>query len=127
MSDIYKYIHDAQYDDYTHTDYLMEVSDEAIADFKVDRLQSFYLAHPSLGDGPLTALSESRQLLDTYPSAAFIFAAIAVEVGIKKVLLMPIVFGLVHTESIASLVADLTLSYTSLDRLRNLFFLILSQ
>ena len=49
------------------------------------------------------------------------------EVGLKDMLLKPIVFGLVHTVSVASLVTDLTISNTGMDRYRHLLLQILRQ
>ncbi len=40
----------------------------------------------------------------------------ASEVGIKSVLLKPVIFGLVHNEPFAGFVTDLTLTHTGIDR-----------
>ncbi len=91
-----------------------EHSAEAIAEFKAARLRSFYLAAPAAA-----ALAEARLLCPSHPSACVVFAAIAIEVGIKAVLLKPIVFGLLHSESVASLVTDLVIQHTGVDRFRD--------
>lgn len=80
---------------------------EIVERFASERLQSFYLANPDLAERALGALEEARSLYPQHPSAALLFAAIAVEVGIKTTLLKPILHGLVHTDSAAALVAGL--------------------
>ena len=52
-------------------------------------------------------------------------AVIAIEVGIKTALLKPIVFGLVHDASAASLITDLVIGHAG-DKYRDLLFHILS-
>ena len=51
-----------------------------------------------------------------HPKAALVFAATAMELGIKVVLLKPIVFGLVHTEAMASLITELTIQHSGMER-----------
>jgi hypothetical protein len=80
---------------------------EIVERFASERLQSFYLANPDLAECALGALEEARALRVEHTSAALVFAAIAVEVGLKTALLKPILHGLVHTDSAAALVAGL--------------------
>lgn len=126
-----KYIYDAIYDDYVlekeWQDVYAELSKETITTFTVERLQSYYSAHPCVTHAALRWLAESRKLLLEHPSAALVFAASALEVGLKATLLRPVVHGVVHAESVAALVAELTLRHTSFDRYRNLLFEILSE
>ena len=49
------------------------------------------------------------------------------EVGLKAILLKPIVHGLVHAESVASLITDLTVSHTGMDRYRTLLLHVLQE
>jgi hypothetical protein len=86
-----------------------EHSKQAIEEFTADRLQSFYLKNPVLAKPPLDTLVQSRLLLGSHPAAALVFAATATEVGLKEVLLKPVVYGLVHSESAASLITELAL------------------
>ncbi len=51
-------------------------------------------------------------------------AAIAMEVALKATLLKPIIYGLVHTESVATLITNLTISHR-MDRYEDLLFKIL--
>jgi hypothetical protein len=80
---------------------------EIIEQFTSERLQSFYLANPAIADRALWALQEARALEAQHPSAALVFAAIAIEVGLKTTLLKPILHGLVNLDSAAALIAGL--------------------
>ncbi|MGB7283928.1 MAG: hypothetical protein WBE13_16800 [Candidatus Acidiferrum sp.] len=80
---------------------------EIIDQFTSERLQSFYLSHPNVAEGALAALAEARALKALHPSAALVFAAIAIEVGLKTTLLKPILHGMVSIDSAAALVAAL--------------------
>src|SRR5579859_5601034 len=72
---------------------------EIIDQFTSERLQSYYLANPNVAERALTALQEARVLKGPHPSAALIFAAIAIEVGLKDTLLKPILHGMVSIDS----------------------------
>jgi hypothetical protein len=80
---------------------------EIIDKFTSERLQSFYLTNPSVAEQSLSALEEARALKVLHPSAALVFAAIAIEVGLKTTLLRPILHGMVSIDSAAALVAGL--------------------
>lgn len=80
---------------------------EIIEQFTSQRLQSFYVANPDIADRALCALEEARALKAQHPSAALVFAAIAIEVGLKSTLLKPILHGLVSIDSAAGLITGL--------------------
>jgi len=107
-------------------DLYAEHSKEANKEFIVERLQSYYLKHPLLASAPFGSLTESRVLLAKHPSAALVFGSTAVEVGLKVVLLKPIVYGLVHDASAADLITDLAVSHGG-DKYRDLLFHILAK
>ena len=98
---------------------------EAIEEFTDERLQSYYLNHKLLAKPAVHALSEARNLIGTNETASFIFATIAMEVGLKTTLLKPIVYGLVHDDSVAVLITDLTVSHTGMDKYRKLLLQVL--
>lgn len=104
-----------------------EHKEQAIEEFTDERLQSYYIAHPSIAEPPLRSLDQARKLLPHYPTAAFVFAAIAIEVGLKVALLKPVVYGLVHSESIAGIITDMVIAHTGFDRFRKLLLHILSE
>jgi hypothetical protein len=99
----------------------------AVNQFTVERLQSYYLKYPDLGGPALTALLYAKSLMPSFHCAALIFAATATELTVKSVLLKPIISGLVHTEELASLIADLTTRHTGMDRFQNLLTEVLTQ
>ena len=57
----------------------------------------------------------------------FFFSAIAVEVGLRETLVKPIVFGLVHTLSVASLITDMVLSRPDQRKYRDLLLHLLRE
>ncbi len=81
--------------------------ERAIQEFTSERLQRFYMANRAVARAPLGALSKARALLPEHPEAAFVFAAIAAEVGLRHAVLRPITHGLVHNEDLADAVAEL--------------------
>jgi hypothetical protein len=72
---------------------------EIIDQFTTERLQSFYLENPNVAERALNALQEARALKILHPSAALVFAAIAIDVGLKDTLLKPILRGVVSIDS----------------------------
>jgi len=115
---------EAAYEEYM-AELFEEHKKEAIEEFTYERLQSYYINNKLMAKPAFFALSEARRLIESSKSAALIFAAIAMEVGLKTTLLKPIVYGLVHTESVAALITNLTISHTGMDRYRNLLFQVL--
>jgi len=112
-------------DQWAEEEWLEELYSEHIAEFTLERLQSFYTDNPSVAQAPLRALGEAREMFaQGYHSAALVFAYIATEVGIKTALFKPIVYGLVHSDSTAEMVASLAVG-RSIDRFRGLLFQIL--
>ena len=108
-------------------DVLKENRDIIIDDFTLDRLKSYYLKNNFLLKPAFNAIEDAKNYIKTNETASFIFAAIAIEVGLKSALLKPIVYGLVHTEEVASLITDLALSQTGFHRYKLLLFDILKQ
>jgi hypothetical protein len=100
---------------------------EAIEEFTAERLQSYFIDNKLLAESATNALSEARNLLHLNATAGFIFGAIAMEVGLKTTLLKPIVHGLVHAESVAALITELTISQPSMGRYSKLLFQILEK
>ncbi len=122
---------DAAYDQYISERYeelkVEELIREAIEEFTDERLKSYFLDNRALAKPAIDALSAARELIGINVTASFLFAAIAVEVGLKTTLLKPIVYGLVHAESVAGLVTDLAASHAAMDRYRKLLLELLQQ
>jgi hypothetical protein len=116
-------------DEYAYEEYMAQLYEEhkteAIEAFTYDRLQSYYNENKLLAKPAFCVLSEAQSLLEINATAGFIFASIAMEVGLKETLLKPIVFGLIHVASSASLVTNLVMSHQSMDRYKDLFLQIL--
>ena len=112
-------LQEAQQEEYM--DQLYEEHKElAIQEFIDERLQSYYGEHRLLAKPAFDALTEAKELISNHYTAAFLLSAIAVEVGLKEMLVKPIVFGLVHTASVASLITDMVLSRPDQKKYRDL-------
>lgn len=111
----------------TACDLRSELYEKAVNEFTAGRLTSFYITHPDLAASARRALREARRLISEHPSAALVFAATAVELSSKTVLLRPVVYGLVHQESVASLITELATSHTCFDKFRDLLFQLLAE
>ena len=88
-----------------------ELKPEAIEEFTDERLQAYYIDNKLLAKPAIDALSEAQNLAASHATGRFIFASIAMEVGLKTTLLKPIVYGLVNTESAADFIANLTIRH----------------
>lgn len=104
-----------------------EHKESALGEQVGERLKAFYLSQPLIAGKPLNALVEAKKLLQSHPSAAQVFAATAIEVGLKSILLKPVVHALVHNEPAAKIITDLALQRTRYDSLKKLLFQILSE
>lgn len=91
----------------THAHFYQELYDDIVRDFTEARLRSFLEAEPLIAAPALAALADARRFQGTHDTAAFLFGAIATEVGLRTALQKPIVYGLVHAESAAGLIAKL--------------------
>jgi len=117
---------EAEYEEFMEKLY-EEHKEQAIEEFTTELLQSYYGNHKLLAKPAFDALTEARNLMNTSITAGLIFSAIAMEVALKETLLKPIVFGLVHTASVASLVTDLVMGHRSMDRYKDLLLQILRE
>jgi hypothetical protein len=123
-------LNDAAADDFAAEQYMEQLYQEhkleALEEFTSERLQSFYLKHPDLVQPALRALADARNLQAIHAGAAWVFGAVAMELGIRSVLLKPVVYGLVHQDSVASLITDLVMSHAAFDRFGHLLFQVLA-
>jgi hypothetical protein len=100
---------------------------EAVREFTAERLRSYFTAHPSLARPAAESLRYAQLLRPSFPCAALVFGASASELAVKTVLLRPIIFGLVHTEALASFITDLTTQHTGMERFQALIAEILAR
>jgi hypothetical protein len=103
-------------------------AEQAINEFIYERLQSFYLQNNEVIASPLASLSRARELVGlNQNAAALVFAVTAIEVGLKLGFIKAIVYGSVHSETAAGIIADMSYSHAGFERLRDLVFQILSE
>ncbi|MCQ9206865.1 MAG: hypothetical protein NG740_03175 [Omnitrophica bacterium] len=119
------------HEDYAYDQYMSDLYEEhgkeAVEEFTGERLRSYYSQNKLLAKPAFDFLSEAKKQNELNPTIGLLFAVIAMEVGLKATLLKPIVHGLVHDESSASLITDLTVSHTGMDRYRTLLLHILKE
>lgn len=94
---------------------------QAIQEFTAERLKSFYVEQPKVMLPAILAFREAKKLhsLEHY-AAAVVFSVTAIEVFLKATLLKPVVFGLVHHETLATVVVEHTFGQTGFDRYKTL-------
>ena len=97
-----------------------EHKEQAIDEFTTERLQSFYLKKPDILAPGIRMYGEARELQENHPSASFVFAASAIELFLKASLLKPVVYGLVHNESLTEIIVETALGYTGFRRYQKL-------
>lgn len=95
-----------------------EISRDAIGDFQTERLQWYYLTYRDVAKNAIDRYLEAKELQPTHPGVALVLSVTAAEVGLKSVLLKPVIHGLVHNNAVAALVADLAVTHSGLDRFK---------
>ena len=90
-------------------------------------MQSYYLNHPDMAKTALGMISEMNALLKEHRVAALLFAASAIEITIKHLLVKPMLNGLVHNEPVAELVVRLTPREVGSDGFKDLLFGVLNK
>jgi len=97
-----------------------EHKEQAIDEFTIERLQSFYLKNPDILAPGLQMYIEARELEEHHPSASYVFATSAIEIYLKASLLKPVVYGLVNIESLANIIVETALSSSGFERYKKL-------
>jgi len=95
----------------TRSSFYEELFDEIVRDFTDARLRSYFMAHPELAMPAAQALADARALVPTHTTGGFLFGAIAAEVALRAVLLKPILYGLVHSDTAAALITKAAIAY----------------
>lgn len=103
------------------------ISAEAIEGFTSGRLRSYYIKNPSVAANVFAIYREARSVAPTSPTAALVLFTAAIEVALKTTVLKPVIYGLVHNESIADLVSDLVVKTNGLDRFKDILSRIMGQ
>lgn len=102
-----------------------EHKERAIEEFVSERLSSYYIEHSHIAEQAILFLKRAKFYRESDPVVSLLFSSTATEVLLKTVLLKPIVYGLVHTESLAELIASGLVKQTGIDRFKELVFGIL--
>ena len=99
----------------------------AIEEFIDERLKSYFIANPMIIQKAMKSLDESIKLLENHPTAAYLFATIAIEVGLKSAIIQPFVFGMVHSESAAGIITDMMIKQSGIDRFSKFLFQVVNE
>lgn len=96
--------------------------DQAIEEFTSERLQSYYLKNPDVAVNAVDSYKEAQSLLEhRHYSACVVFAVTSIEQFLKAALLRPVVFGLIHMESLAAIIVDVAMDQNGgIDRYKKL-------
>lgn len=97
-----------------------EHKEQAIDEFTTERLQSFYLKNPAILSAGIKMYQEAKELEENHPEASFVFATSAIEIFLKASLLKPVVYGLIHNETLAEIIAETALGQTGFERYQKL-------
>ncbi len=100
--------------------YEKEFKERAIEEFTEERLTSFYFEHPNILKESYEIFNESIMVMKHSPSASLLLSCSSIEVSIKVGILKPIIYGFVHSEMAAEIIADTAIKQTGLDRFRDL-------
>jgi hypothetical protein len=115
-------------DDYYKSDAYHEDIGRGIDEFIAERQKSYYLGHPSLIHPATRLLAEARELFDLqHYASAQVFAGAAAEIAFGDTLLKPMVYGLVHSDTVAPLVADVIENARSIYKFKALLVAIVSE
>lgn len=94
---------------------------QAIEEFTAERLKSFYVTNPQVMVPAVLAYREAKNLkANGHDSACVVFSVTAMEVFFKATVLKPVIYGLVHHDSLAAIVVEHTLGQTGFDRYKTL-------
>lgn len=113
--------------DQWYSELVDQISKEAIDQFTFDRMRSYYVTNRSLAVKLVAMFREAESLLATSPTAATVLFTTAIELGLKVALLKPVIYGLVHNESVADLVSDLAVKQNGFDRFKPLLARVLAE
>ena len=104
-----------------------QISKEAIDQFTFDRMRSYYVNNRSLAVKVVAVFREAESLQSASPTAATVLFTTAIELGLKVALLKPVIYGLVHNESVADLISDLSVKHNGFDRFKPLLARVLAE
>src|ERR1041384_299751 len=101
-------IYEGVLEHYRNSDSYYEDINKGIDDFIAERQKSFYIEKPAVAESAFNLLSEARELFTLgHYAAAQVMAGASVEVTFGDALLKPMIFGFVHSDAVAPMVADI--------------------
>jgi len=106
---------------YRNSDSYHEDINRGIDDFISERQKSFYIERPTVVEPAFNLLSEARELFALgHYAAAQVMAGAATEVTFGDALLRPMIYGFVHSDTVAPLIADVVEDARSVYRFKAL-------
>lgn len=95
-------------------------------EFIFDQVHSYYKENPDVAREPLQRFQESKLLFSQrFYTSTFLFAVISIEVGIKLIVLKPILYSLAFSTAAGELLYDTTFKLKSIPQIPDLYFHIL--
>ena len=95
-------------------EFIEEISRQAIYEFTNERLQSLYVKNPDVMVKAIDLYKKGKALQEIkYYSAAVVFFMSAIENFLKLTLIKPVVYGLVHHETLAGIIVEQTMRQQS--------------
>jgi hypothetical protein len=92
----------------------------AIEQFIEERMQSYYLKHPHIIKAPMDCSNHANELMHISPRCALVMYTTAIELYLKSVLLKPVLYGMVHNESVATLIMEASTGQSGFNRYNKL-------
>lgn len=96
-------------EDVARDEWIAQLSDFAIEEHAFDRLRSYYVEHPDLAKSAFQIFNEGCDVINASASAAVILLMTSFEVALKAAILKPIIYGIVHNESLSDMVSDVVM------------------
>jgi hypothetical protein len=109
------------------SDYNDQIALEAIKDFKYESLQKYLLATSALLQKSKNMAEEASRFLHQSATGCHLMASISCEISVKRLLLEPMVHGLISQSYAASLVSELVIGRNPVDRFSRLFLRLLAE
>lgn len=92
----------------------------AIEGFIKERMQSYYLKNPNIIYPAMECSNHGGMLMDVSDRCALVMFTTAIELYLKSVLLKPVLFGMIHNESIAGLIVESSVGQAGFSRYNKL-------
>lgn len=88
----------------------------------IDKYEEYLLKNPTFARASVSALNSSKELINIDSTSSFIYSAIAIEVGLKTVILKPLIFSYILSDPISENMSYIIIRYSNTNTYRNLLF-----